>query len=95
MLLVVLHLLLVAEPAVLFGLFVVIAFVGVISCCCCLHFSPSILYNYDIPPCIQGIDQYIVSDTAEARQNTTLYPKPLNVIEGPLMAVRIGWMSDR
>jgi 5-methyltetrahydrofolate--homocysteine methyltransferase len=26
-----------------------------------------------------------VEDTEEARQNAALYPRPLNVIEGPLM----------
>ena len=34
---------------------------------------------------IKGIDQYVVEDTEEARVNTQLYPRPLNVIEGPLM----------
>lgn len=32
---------------------------------------------------IKGIDKYIDQDTEEARHN---YPRPLNVIEGPLMA---------
>lgn len=32
---------------------------------------------------IKGIDKYIEEDTEEARKN---YPKPLHVIEGPLMA---------
>jgi len=32
---------------------------------------------------IKGIDKYIEQDTEEARQN---YPRPLHVIEGPLMA---------
>ena len=31
---------------------------------------------------IPGIDKYVVEDTEEARSNATLYPKPLNVIEG-------------
>ncbi|EDQ88652.1 uncharacterized protein MONBRDRAFT_37476 [Monosiga brevicollis MX1] len=35
---------------------------------------------------VKGIDKFVVEDTEEARLNTTLYPKPLNVIEGPLMA---------
>ena len=35
----------------------------------------------------QGIDEFIVADTAEARANTKKYPRPLNVIEGPLMNV--------
>ncbi|BFZ11644.1 hypothetical protein BsWGS_14683 [Bradybaena similaris] len=34
---------------------------------------------------IKGIDKYVVEDTEEARQKTDLYPRPLNVIEGPLM----------
>ena len=34
---------------------------------------------------IKGIDQYVVDDTEEARCNKDLYPRPLNVIEGPLM----------
>jgi len=36
---------------------------------------------------VQGIDKYVVDDTEEARSNTTLYPRPLNIIEGPLMKV--------
>jgi len=35
---------------------------------------------------IKGIDQHVVKDTEEARLNKDLYPRPLNVIEGPLMA---------
>jgi len=34
---------------------------------------------------VKGIDKFVVEDTAEARINTSLYPRPLNVIEGPLM----------
>ena len=34
---------------------------------------------------IKGIDKFVVSDTEEARVNKDLYPRPLNVIEGPLM----------
>lgn len=33
----------------------------------------------------KGIDAFVVGDTEEARQNKKLYPRPLNVIEGPLM----------
>ena len=36
----------------------------------------------------QGVDKYVVQDTEEARVNTVAYPRPLNVIEGPLMKVR-------
>jgi len=39
--------------------------------------------------CVQGIDKFVVEDTEEARTNTTLYPRPLNIIEGPLMKVHI------
>ena len=35
----------------------------------------------------QGIDKYVVEDTELARLNKSLYPRPLNVIEGPLMKV--------
>ena len=35
---------------------------------------------------IHGIDQWVVEDTEEARGNAQLYPRPLNVIEGPLMS---------
>ena len=35
----------------------------------------------------QGIDKYIVDDVEEARLSTDKYPRPLNIIEGPLMAV--------
>ena len=38
-------------------------------------------------PWLQGIDKYVTEDTEEARQNKDLYPRPLNVIEGPLMKV--------
>ncbi|KAK3738927.1 hypothetical protein RRG08_006494 [Elysia crispata] len=34
---------------------------------------------------IKGIDAHVIEDTEEARQNRDLYPRPLNVIEGPLM----------
>ena len=35
---------------------------------------------------IKGIDAYIVEDTEVARSDGERYPRPLNVIEGPLMA---------
>ncbi|CAD5120349.1 DgyrCDS8923 [Dimorphilus gyrociliatus] len=35
---------------------------------------------------VKGIDKYVVEDTEEARSNRKLYPRPLNVIEGPLMS---------
>uniref|UniRef100_A0A7E4V8H0 Methionine synthase n=1 Tax=Panagrellus redivivus TaxID=6233 RepID=A0A7E4V8H0_PANRE len=35
---------------------------------------------------VKGIDLYVVEDTEEARLNKELYPRPLNVIEKPLMA---------
>jgi 5-methyltetrahydrofolate--homocysteine methyltransferase len=34
---------------------------------------------------VKGIDQFIEADTEEARANTARYPRPLNIIEGPLM----------
>merc|ERR1711892_168643 len=34
---------------------------------------------------VKGIDKFVVEDTEEARINKDLYPRPLNVIEGPLM----------
>ncbi|XP_057364717.1 methionine synthase-like [Daphnia carinata] len=34
---------------------------------------------------VKGIDKHIVEDTEEARLNTEKYPRPLNIIEGPLM----------
>ena len=37
----------------------------------------------------QGIDLYAVVDAEEARQKKSLYPRPLNVIEGPLMKVHM------
>lgn len=33
----------------------------------------------------QGIEKYVTEDTEEARLNQEKYPRPLNVIEGPLM----------
>ena len=35
---------------------------------------------------IKGIDAFIVEDTELARSDAERYPRPLNVIEGPLMA---------
>ena len=37
----------------------------------------------------QGIDKYVVEDTEEARLNSEKYPRPLHIIEGPLMKVHI------
>merc|ERR1712128_360631 len=34
---------------------------------------------------VKGIDKFVVEDTEEARINKDLYPRPLNVVEGPLM----------
>jgi 5-methyltetrahydrofolate--homocysteine methyltransferase len=34
---------------------------------------------------VKGIDSHIEADTEEARRNTNLYPRPLHIIEGPLM----------
>lgn len=34
---------------------------------------------------IKGIDEFVVADTEECRLDFARYPKPLNVIEGPLM----------
>ena len=34
---------------------------------------------------VKGIDQWIEADTEEARANSAKYPRPLNIIEGPLM----------
>lgn len=34
---------------------------------------------------LQGIDKYITEDTEAARLNNKKYPRPLNIIEGPLM----------
>ena len=34
---------------------------------------------------VKGIDQFVVDDTEEARLRSDAYPRPLNVIEGPLM----------
>ncbi|CAH1792878.1 unnamed protein product [Owenia fusiformis] len=34
---------------------------------------------------VKGIDKFIIEDTEEARQDSSKYPRPLNVIEGPLM----------
>ncbi|KAJ3166769.1 hypothetical protein HK101_011893 [Irineochytrium annulatum] len=35
---------------------------------------------------VKGITKFVVEDTEEARLNKTKYPRPLNVIEGPLMS---------
>jgi 5-methyltetrahydrofolate--homocysteine methyltransferase len=34
---------------------------------------------------VKGIDTFVEQDTEEARANTSKYPRPLNIIEGPLM----------
>jgi 5-methyltetrahydrofolate--homocysteine methyltransferase len=34
---------------------------------------------------VKGIDAFVEADTEEARQNTAKYPRPLAIIEGPLM----------
>jgi 5-methyltetrahydrofolate--homocysteine methyltransferase len=34
---------------------------------------------------VKGIDQFVELDTEEARKNTAKYPRPLHIIEGPLM----------
>jgi len=34
---------------------------------------------------VKGIDTFVEKDTEEARANTEKYPRPLNIIEGPLM----------
>ncbi|XP_073912910.1 methionine synthase isoform X4 [Castor canadensis] len=34
---------------------------------------------------VKGIEKYILDDTEEARLNQEKYPRPLNIIEGPLM----------
>ncbi|XP_028903027.1 methionine synthase isoform X2 [Ornithorhynchus anatinus] len=34
---------------------------------------------------VKGIEKYVVEDTEEARLDRETYPRPLNVIEGPLM----------
>nr|XP_056709313.1 methionine synthase [Euleptes europaea] len=34
---------------------------------------------------VKGIEKYVVEDTEEARLNKDKYPRPLNIIEGPLM----------
>lgn len=37
----------------------------------------------------QGIDKYVVEDTEEARSDAEKYPRPLHIIEGPLMKVSL------
>jgi 5-methyltetrahydrofolate--homocysteine methyltransferase len=34
---------------------------------------------------VKGIDAYVEEDTEEARRDAAAYPRPLNIIEGPLM----------
>jgi 5-methyltetrahydrofolate--homocysteine methyltransferase len=34
---------------------------------------------------VKGIDAFVEQDTEEARSNSAKYPRPLNIIEGPLM----------
>ena len=48
--------------------------------------SNASLLNYDVVMIVlfPGIDKYVVEDTEEARTNLSLYPRPLNVIEGKL-----------
>ena len=34
---------------------------------------------------VKGIDKYVIEDIEEAYRRKDLYPRPLNIIEGPLM----------
>ncbi len=34
---------------------------------------------------VKGLDQFVEADTEEVRQNAAKYPRPLDIIEGPLM----------
>ena len=34
---------------------------------------------------VKGIDRYVIEDTDEAMKDKIKYPRPLNIIEGPLM----------
>ena len=34
---------------------------------------------------VKGVDSYVELDVEECRKNTSAYPRPLNIIEGPLM----------
>ena len=43
----------------------------------------------------QGIDKYVVEDTTEAHLCREMYPRPLNVIEGPLMSVSLFVVRQR
>jgi len=43
------------------------------------------LVRYNDHVCSQGIEKYVVEDTEEARAQTERYPRPLHVIERPLM----------
>ena len=43
---------------------------------------------------IKGVDKYVVDDVEEARQMTDVYPRPLNIIEGPLMSVSVIMLSS-
>ena len=36
---------------------------------------------------VKGIDTYVIEDVKEALALTDKYPRPLNIIEGPLMKV--------
>lgn len=36
---------------------------------------------------VKGIDKFVIEDTEEARLDNVKYPRPLNIIEGPLMKV--------
>jgi len=55
-----------------------------------LFYSCMILNTYDDENAkkkiFQGIDEYIVEDTELARTDKVRYPRPLNIIEGPLMS---------
>ena len=39
--------------------------------------------------CEQGIDKHVIQDTEEARLMKERFPRPLHIIEGPLMSVGI------
>ena len=51
------------------------------------YYYQLILFNVHYIYSLQGIDKFVIEDTEQARSNKLLYPRPLNVIEGPLMKV--------
>lgn len=63
----------------LFNISLIHSFILTFTIACFLPPPLSFFFSF------KGIEKHIVEDTEEARLNQDKYPRPLNIIEGPLM----------